>query len=163
MDYSFPRTEQTAESELILIGEVVEDTEALLVLRPEAFLKGPVSGEDVRFEGQLFSCTQSNVVEGDRALVFVYDASHPTVPLITDVYILREGRAQRGDEPPISEVQLVNEIRTITEQYAVPAASESEGAGIDWQTTVLPLGAALAIVFVIGLALMRVWHRIDPS
>jgi hypothetical protein len=164
VDYDFPPQEQRiAESQLIVIGQVVEQAPALLVVRPEAFLKGPASGEDIRFEGEYFGCPLSAAVDGDRALIFVDDASQPTVPLVTDVYVLREGRAQRGETDSVSEVQLVNEIRAITEQYAVPAASESEGAGIDWQTTVLPLGAALAIVFVIGLALMRVWHRIDPS
>jgi hypothetical protein len=64
---------------------------------------------------------------------------------------------------PRSEVEVVSSIRAITGQYAVPAATEAEGAGIDWGNTVLPLGLVLLVIFGIGLVLMRVWHRIDPS
>jgi hypothetical protein len=58
---------------------------------------------------------------------------------------------------------VVAAIRAITGQYAVPAGSKDEGAGIDWKSTVLPVGAALLAVFAIGLVLMRQWHKIDPS
>jgi len=43
------------------------------------------------------------------------------------------------------------------------AAIGEEGAAIDWIGTVLPVSAALLVVFAIGLLLMRTWHRIDPS
>jgi hypothetical protein len=57
----------------------------------------------------------------------------------------------------------VSLVRGITEQYAVPAASAGDGAGIDWWKTVLPVGVATLALFGVGLYLMRIWHRIDPS
>jgi hypothetical protein len=65
--------------------------------------------------------------------------------------------------PLSAEADLVEEIRGITGQYAVPPQSESEGQGIDWWKTVLPVGGAVLGIFVVGLFLMRIWHRIDPS
>jgi hypothetical protein len=82
---------------------------------------------------------------------------------MAQTYVLRDGRAQRGDQPAVPEVQLVSEVREVTGQYIVIATSQDEGAGIDWGNTVVPLGVALAVIFGIGLVLMRVWHRIDPS
>jgi hypothetical protein len=77
---------------------------------------------------------------------------------------LESGNAFLSDGTPIgSEESLVADVRNLTGQYAVAAQSESEGEGIEWTTTVLPIAVALGIVFVIGLFLMRIWHRIDPS
>jgi hypothetical protein len=150
-------------SDVILIGEVVETGPALLRLRPEAFLKGPASGEELRFEGGLSGCPQPELATGDRALVFVLREAGTSVPGMAQTYVLRDGRAQRGDQPAVPEVQLVSEVREVTGQYIVIATSQDEGAGIDWGNTVVPLGVALAVIFGIGLVLMRVWHRIDPS
>ena len=86
----------------------------------------------------------------------------PQWPGAAQVFWLIDGRAS-GLGGNVSESDLVQKVRAITGQYAVPAASQSEGAGIDWRNTVLPLSVALAFVFAIGLVLMRVWHRIDPS
>jgi hypothetical protein len=69
----------------------------------------------------------------------------------------------RGDTSEIPEAELVARVRSLTNQYAVPASSRGEGAGIDWTRTILPVGAALVAIFVIALFLMRIWHRIDPS
>ncbi len=51
----------------------------------------------------------------------------------------------------------------MTAQYGVTAVDKDEGAGINWSDTVLPLCVVLVVVFGIGLVMMRVWHRIDPS
>ena len=55
------------------------------------------------------------------------------------------------------------EIRTVTGQYAVPAADDEEGATLDWMKVVLPVGLATLGVFAVSLVLMRMWHKIDPS
>jgi hypothetical protein len=144
------------------------------VIEPEAFLKGPASSEPVTLaapdtgvhatlEAQGAECPRAKASQGDRVLVYILDAQAPHYPYLNEAYVLKDGHARMEGSNELTEVQLVNEIRAITEQYAVPAATASEGAGIDWGSTVVPLGAALAVVFVIGLALMRVWHRIDPS
>ena len=133
-----------------------------MVLLPEAFLKGPASNEPLRFTGVESDCSVAPLTAGDRVLVYVSDASAPRYPLLNGAYILKDGHATMGDTVR-TEVQVVSAIRAVTGQYAVPAASSDEGAGIDWGHTVLPLGAALAVIFAIGLILMRIWHRIDPS
>ena len=63
----------------------------------------------------------------------------------------------------MAEAELVSRIRALTNQYTVPAAAESESAGIDWGRTVVPVGFAVLALFGVGLVLMRIWHRIDPS
>ncbi len=151
------------ESEVIVIGEVVAlDTDSLQ-LKPEAFLKGPTAAELIRFSGDDLGCPRAELQVGDRALVYVFNAAEPSYPLINQVYLLRDGRAIQEGAPQLSEVEVVGDIRGLTGQYSVPAATKDDGAGIDWGNTVLPLGVVLLIIFGIGLVLMRVWHRIDPS
>lgn len=160
-----PRTSPVdgiSDYDLIVIGRVESREGTNVVLRPEAFLKGPASSEPLRFSGQETDCSPAPLAAGDRALVYVLDASDLRYPLPNDAYVLKDGHAVMGDEVR-TEVEVVSAIRSVTGQYAVPAEGRSEGAGIDWGHTVIPLGAALAIIFVIGLVLMRVWHRIDPS
>jgi hypothetical protein len=152
------------ESEVILIGQATSSSPTLLVLKPEAFLKGPASADEIRFAGEESAlCPQANIAEGERVLIYMFDAEAPAYPLINQAYVLRDGRAFMEGAEPRSEVEVVSSIRAITGQYAVPAATEAEGAGIDWGNTVLPLGLVLLVIFGIGLVLMRVWHRIDPS
>jgi len=151
------------EAELIVIGEVTAVDGAGATLRPEAFLKGPLSGKDIRLERDSSGCPTAGLETGARALVFVFDADAPRYPYVNEAYLLKDGHARMEGSAELSEVEVVSAIRAVTGQYAVPAESESEGAGIDWRNTILPLGAALGVIFVIGLALMRVWHRIDPS
>jgi hypothetical protein len=152
------------QSELIVIGRVGEASDSRLVFEPEAFLKGPATGEPLVFRKQENDlCTTQNFRVGDRALVYIFDARELNWPYINQVYVLRDGRATIGDRSE-SEIGVVEEIRAITGQYAVPAIADGgEGAGIDWWSTVLPIGVVLLIVFGIGLMMMRVWHRIDPS
>ena len=82
---------------------------------------------------------------------------------LTKAYLLRDPQTETGGKVPASELDVVQKIRALTGQYAVPAASEDDGAGIDWSHTIVPMGVVLLIVFGIGLVLMRVWHRIDPT
>lgn len=151
------------DAELIVLGEIVSVDSSGAVLRPEAFLKGPLAGEDIRLERDQSGCPFAPLELNQRALVFIYEADTPDYPYSNQAYVLKDGHALMESSRPLTEVEVVAAVRDITGQYAVPAANEDEGAGIDWQNTVLPLGVALAIIFVIGLLLMRVWHRIDPS
>ena len=151
-------------SEVIVIGEAVSADPSLLVLRPEAFLKGPVSADDISLDGDPNGmCPQAAIGAGERVLVYIAHASDPTYPLMNEAYVLKDGYAYMEGADPLPEVEVVSSIRAVTGQYAVPAATEEEGAGIDWGNTLLPMGLVLLIVFGIGLVLMRVWHRIDPS
>jgi hypothetical protein len=145
------------------------DTPDTVVIKPEAFLKGPATGAELRFErqGHVAPCQYAEFSDGDRLLVIVRERSEPFAwPAPNAAFRLQDGRAvslNPADDRPRTEVDLVTGIRGITEQYAVPAASQDEGASIDWVGTVLPVGAGLAVIFGISLVLMQLWHRIDPS
>ena len=86
-------------------------------------------------------------------------------PAAGRTFQLEEGRALRydGEQLNLTEGEFVQDIRDLTGQYAVPAATDSEGEGIEWGGTVAPVAGVLLVVFAIGLVLMRIWHRIDPS
>jgi len=160
---------------LIVVGtwlrtepDPVKTDTSTVVLAPEAFLKGPTSAREIRLAAGLPGpCRGTSATAGDRVLfILTGDPEHPAYPEPERAWILRDGRAISGvktDQQPISEAELVSRIRALTNQYTVPAAGESEGAGIDWGRTVLPVGFAVLALFGVGLVLMRVWHRIDPS
>ncbi len=133
-------------------------------VHPEVFLKGPASADDIFFARSPIEdqCGRAPLATGDRALIYIFDATNPTTPLPNQAFILRDGHATMGDQVR-TEAEVVAAIRSLTGQYAVPAATESESAGIDWSHTIFPLGVVMAILLGIGLVLMRVWHRIDPS
>lgn len=151
-----------AEAQVIVIGTVESRDGRTMTLRPEAFLKGPASSELMQFRGVEDTCAPAPLRAGDRTLIYVFDAAAPRYPYVNEAYLLRDGSAILGEEQR-TEGEVVAAIRGVTGQYAVPVSSRSEGAGIDWSHTVVPLGLALGVVFIIGLVLMRVWHRIDPS
>lgn len=152
------------DSELIVIGMVASTGGGQMVFEPEAYLKGPAPGEPLTFSSaQDGMCPEQQFEPGDRALIYVFDAARAPWPLINQVYLLEGGRATIADRTE-TEIAVVEEIRAITGQFAVPAIADGgEGAGINWKSTVLPMGVVLAVVFGIGLVMMRVWHRIDPS
>lgn len=164
------------ESSLIVIGTWIRtDSDptktdiASIVFQPEAFLKGPTSAREIRFgSGLPGPCQASGAARtGDRLLLIANgDPEHAMFPEPERAYVLREGRATtllRGDTTSTTEAELVSRIRTLTGQYAVPAGDDGESAGIDWGKTVLPVGFAVLALFGVGLVLMRIWHRIDPS
>lgn len=138
-------------------------------IQPEAFLKGPSTGAELRFErsGVQMPCQYAELAEGERLLVMAKERTEPFAwPSASAAFRLKDGRASSlnpADERETTELELIARIRSITGQYAVPAAHQDEGASIDWVGTVLPVGAGLVVIFGIALVLMRLWHRIDPS
>jgi len=153
-------------SEVILIGRVqLEDGGNTANVTPEAYLKGAASGEQVSLtrirDGE---CPNAEFPGDGRALMFLTSSSGVLLwPIEGRGLVLKDGDALDRGTVVMRESELIARIRDITGQYAVPAASDDEGAGIDWLTTVLPVGAALAGIMIAGLILMRTWHRIDPS
>lgn len=160
--------EAVLSTDVVVIGTVREDRAGGFArIEPEAYLKGAAANGAIRFvprADQLSSsCKLALLAEGTRLVAFLQSSDGQLEwPGAAQVFWLNEGRAT-GSGGDTSESELVEKVRAITHQYAVPATSKSEGAGIDWGQTVLPLSAALVILFGIGLVLMRVWHRIDPS
>lgn len=155
-------------ADLIVIGIVHgPDGGGPARIEPQAYLKGAASASSIplvpRAGGTTSSCELAKLDEGQRVMAFLHAANGQVeLPGVNQVFWLQDGRAT-GPGGNLPEAELISKVRAVTGQYAVPATSSSEGAGIDWGKTVLPLSAALAVVFIIGLALMRVWHRIDPS
>jgi hypothetical protein len=159
---------RVAQADLIVLGMVTAASATSARIAPTAYLKGPAqAGEvEVRRSGRETECPLADLQPGTRVVALLQSASGMMAwPDATQVYDLRGGQATSG--PPSNdakpESELLQEIRTVTNQYAVPAANADEGASLDWVKTVVPVSVALLIVFGIGLVLMRTWHRIDPS
>lgn len=163
-----PMAMRVAQSDLIVLGNVIASSATVARIAPTAYLKGPAqSGEvEVRRPERDSECPLAVLSPGTRVVSFLQVLSGIVVwPDATQVYDLKGGQAISGapsnDVKPESE--LLQEIRTVTNQYAVPAANKDEGAALDWVKTVVPVSAALVVVLGIGLVLMRTWHRIDPN
>jgi len=158
-------TELVPDASVIVIGQVTRvEPQKEFTFLVEAYLKGPASETELTFRLKTDLCPLVEVRDGGRAILFVYGSSPDlSWPVIVNAYLLEDGKAYMADAPERTEAEVVKEIRSVTGQYAVPAASDEEGAQIDWVGTVLPVSAALLVVFGIGLLLMRTWHRIDPS
>ena len=153
---------------IAVIGSVQQaSTGELAVVAPEAYLKGPTSAETVRLRLETLpsECEAGALPVGERVLLLLRSNQGDVHwPSPEQVWVLRGGQATlQGGGESISESQLVGEIRGVTGQYSVPAAVESEAPGIDWIRTVLWVGGVVLVVFVIGLVLMKEWHRIDPT
>jgi hypothetical protein len=174
MDTTVTRADAT-EANMIVIGRVASIEADSAHIAPEAFLKGPASAAEIAIEGgHHVGCASVELQPGQRVLLSLRADSDGVVawPLIDDgpSYLLENGRAvsldPRNNQTVANaptEANVVDHIRSITEQYAVPAASESEGASLDWVKVVVPTAIACLVVFGIGLYLMKIWHRIDPT
>lgn len=154
-----------AQVDLVVVG-TVHRSNGLIRLQPEAFLKGAATSAEIQLvepADAAGSCTSAPLDDGTRVLAFLRGgAQQAEWPSSGQVFLLKEGRAINSGGSYL-ESELISQVRSVTNRYAVPATSPSEGQGIDWGKTVLPLSVALGVVFIIGLLLMRVWHRIDPT
>lgn len=155
------------EADLIVLGTAVSAAGTGTVdIDAEAYLKGPASSAPVRLEPPALDCPAADLEGGQRVLVFLEVRSGLVQwPAAGRTFQLEEGRALRydGEQLNLTEGEFVQDIRDLTGQYAVPADTDSEGEGIEWGGTVAPVAGVLLVVFAIGLVLMRIWHRIDPS
>jgi hypothetical protein len=163
-----PLATRVQEADLVVLGTVTAASATDATIIPVAFLKGPAqAGEIVVHRPPLEpECPLADIQPGTRVLAMISSSSGTLQwPEGGALYLLRDGQATSGQPAPetTTETALVQQIRGLTNQYAVPAASNSEGASLDWLKTVVPVSLALLVVFGIGLYLMRIWHRIDPS
>ncbi len=159
---------------IVVIGTVTTVSGESADLKPEAFLKGPTSAAQLQIGGPVLAgCDRISLHPGDRVLLTLSSNKGVlTWPLADGLgsYLLQNGRAvslnifnkQTVANAP-TEAAVVDHIRGITGQYAIPATSDSQGASLDWVKVVLPVALVTLAVFGIGLYLMKIWHRIDPS
>jgi hypothetical protein len=164
-----PLTSRVQTSQVVALGRVTYVSDGEAHITPSAYLKGPAQAGDlvVKRTAQLAECPLATFAEGEQVLVMLSSGADAfDWPDGQWAYRISGGTAT-ANGGAVQDVQpedaLLSQIRSLTNQYAVPASSKSEGASIDWVTTVLPITGALLIVFVIGLYLMKIWHRIDPS
>jgi hypothetical protein len=157
-------------TDLIVIGVArSEHGGGLVRIEPEAYLKGAARSEPIRPAypvSQSAGCSLARFEDGSRVMAFLHvNGGTVAWPQSGEVFWLSDGMAASGGAQPeaLPESDLVTRVRDVTGEYAVPATSEDEGQGIEWGSTVLPIAVALGVIFVIGLFLMRIWHRIDPS
>jgi hypothetical protein len=153
---------------VIVLGRVARGTAGPQIV-PEAFLKGTVSRQPVILPPEPATqapCAPAQLPPDGRVLAFLSVTDGAVAwPGSGAVFILRDGQAARADglSAPLAERQLVDRVRAVTGQLAAPPAEDEPGAGINWTGTIVPVGGLLLAVFAIGLVLMRLWHRIDPS
>ncbi|MBI5947191.1 MAG: hypothetical protein HY875_03535 [Chloroflexi bacterium] len=151
---------------VIVLGEVTSASwREQFTVHVDAYLKGPALKSDLTFTwANLDNCNRLDMLEGSRVVMFLGSPPAPQWPSAYSTFVFVDGRGiNLPHGADLSEADLIQAIRSITGQYAVPAANADEGASIDWIGTVVPVTAALLVVFAIGLVLMRTWHRIDPS
>jgi hypothetical protein len=163
-----PLATRVQEADLVVLGTVTASGASDATIVPTAFLKGPAQPGEVVVHRptQDPECPLADIQAGTRVLAMISSSSGTLQwPEGGQLYLLRDGNATNGPPAPetTTETVLLQQIRSLTNQYAVPAASNSEGASLDWLKTVIPVTLALLVVFGIGLYLMRIWHRIDPS
>ena len=156
------------DASVIVIADVTSASAGNATLQPEAFLKGAATADPIilRNPDTANDCLAPDFVAGERVLAIIAPgaAAAGRWPPAAGVYRLSDGQAiNLGGLPQVTETELINEVRQQTNEYAVPAKTRAEGAAINLAKTVLPVGAALILIFGIGLYLMKIWHRIDPS
>ena len=156
--------------DLIIIGRWVDLNDGRSGIEPEVYLKGIPSAATLRLgtpEGGAHSdCPPAVVPPGSRVLAPLRSLEGELLyPDIHTIFILEAGLAKqaRTKVGTLTEDELISRVRKVTGQSAVPATSTHEGISISWVRVILPLGASVLGIFVIGLVLMRIWHRIDPT
>ncbi len=150
-------------SGVAVVAQVESVTELELRLLPQAYLKGPANSEPIVFTREKSGSTCDAAFEaGQRVLLFI-PGDRSGWPMLNQVFPLIDGYATWADGRIGTESDVISEIRTFTGQYAVPATGDEQGATLDWQKVVLPVGLATLGIFAVSLVFMRMWHKIDPS
>lgn len=156
-----------ADFDAVVVGAVAERADGVAIL-PEFWLKGAASAGAIPLAaGDGRDCPlAATPPAGARVLAALRrEGTGYAPPLASALFVIADGVAVNGTSPPerLPEAELVARIRAVTGQYAVPAAAPAEGASLDWVRVVVPVAGAILVIFAISLALMRVWHRIDPT
>ena len=153
---------------VIVVGTIAEGPgdDSLLVV-PERYFKGTAEARSFILRGVTTGpCPKAGIDPGTRLLLILENTGNQLAwPDASRVFVLADGRARNAADSDWdrSETELEARLHDLTGQDSVPVELGEEGEQIDWIGTVLPVTGALLIVFSIGLVLMRVWHRIDPT
>lgn len=156
-----------AEFDVVVVGAVAERAGGVAIL-PEAWLKGAASADAIPLAaGDGRDCLSAPLPPaGARALAALRrEGTGYAPPPASALFVISDGVAVNAASQPerLPEAELIARIRAVTGQYAVPAAAPAEGASLDWVRVVAPVAGAILAIFAVSLALMRLWHRIDPT
>jgi len=146
------RAEATALAFDVIVAGAVEERGAGVVIVPEYYLKGAAVSGPLALERD-GRCPEAELEAGTRVLAGLVRApggfrwpSPDAVRLLPD--------DERAEE------LLIAPLRAATGQQAYPPAG---AAGFDWMGVGIPVIGALVGLMAVGLYLMRLWHRIDPT
>jgi hypothetical protein len=142
---------------VVLVAEVTGSTVSAVTLKPVVYLKGAASGASILLTSRDDGCAQASFETGSRVLAALPSKDGDLVWPGPDQVFEIDAAVELAEHPAVVQ------IRDVTAQFAFPAETVDSGAGIDWGSVILPLGAALLAVFGISFVLMIYWHRIDPS
>lgn len=164
VDLDSPRSAiQTAD--VIVVGTIASNDDGHTTIEPEAYLKGPATGRVIVLGARDDStCAPASVADGDRVIAMLAtgaDEDTADWPGEGRTFVVNEGQTNLGGAA-VSEETVIEALREVTGVYAVPAGSDA-GISFNLSGSILPVGIVIGAIFGIGLVLMRVWHRIDPS
>ena len=149
----FEQPQATAAAFDVIVAGRVEEASAGTVIRPEYFLKGAAVRGPLALQRD-GECPAAELIPGSRVLVGLMRVPGGfRWPSPDAVRVLPDDQA--------AEDALIAPLREVTGQQAYPPAVE--GQGFDWGGVGIPVIAALAALMAVGLYLMRLWHRIDPT
>ena len=142
---------------VVLIADVTGATDAAVTLAPLAYLKGATSGAAILLTRREDGCEQASFAKGSRVMVALESLDGSLVwPGPNQVFAI---------DPALEfdQQSIVIRVRDVTSQLTFPAQTAAAGAGMDWGRVILPVGGAIAVIFIISFVMMIYWHRIDPS
>ncbi len=155
--------------DVIVVGALVNRAGSAAIA-PEVYLKGPATARTLVLAagaGESGGCPLADLpAPGARVLAALqWGVGGFAPPVASALFLIEDGVARSSASPPavLPEADLVARIRAVTGQIAVPAADPSQGVSLDWRRVVLPVAGSALAIFVVALALMRIWHRIDPT
>ncbi len=152
--------------DVVVVGEVAA-LEGAPAIAPEVYLKGSAVSGPLPLAEASSGCAAAELPPAGTRVVagLRREGGGFQWPVPAALFAVEAGIATNGGEPPVSlpEDELVSRIRAVSGQYAVLATEPSEGASVNWLGVVLPVALAAAVILGIALALLRVWHRIEPE
>ncbi len=154
---------------VVVVATVAEGPdEGSVVVVPERYYKGTAESRSflLRLASADPAC-QPAALPGDSRMLLILGSKDDQLawPDASRAFLLQGGTATSGGDDgwQLPEADLEQDIQDLTGQASIPVEAGDDGEQIDWLRTVLPVSAALVVVFAIGLVMMRTWHRIDPS
>ncbi len=148
------------------VGNVRESSPMQVELHVAAYLKGPPNVQVLRALYTDGHC-EAELSVGDNVIAALtgFPGGKILWPSKGSVLFLENGHvfSDGGQSLGITEANLIEDIRAVTGQYAIPANSLNEGASLNIRSVIIPVLIAAVCILGIGLFLQRIWQKIDPE